>query len=79
MIYVKSLLAGIAAMVAAALVVPFVATLVPTIKYGPTGVTWNAFNPLQALVQWPFAWFLATIIFGASFYWEFQDVSRHNR
>jgi hypothetical protein len=78
-IYVRSILAGIAAVVTSAVVLSFVALLVPTIRYGPMAETWNVFNPLSALVRWPLAWFLATIIFGAGFYWEWQNVSSQDR
>jgi len=61
-IYVKSIPAGIAAVVAAALALSFVALAVPTITHGPSGDAWNVFNPVSALARRPLVWFLATII-----------------
>ena len=78
MIYVRSILAGIAA-VLAAVILSFVALLVPTIRYGPMGDAWNVFSPFSARVRWPLAWFLATIIFGAGIYWEWQNLSSQDR
>jgi hypothetical protein len=78
-IYVRSILAGIAVVLTAAVILSFVALLVPTIRYGPMAGTWNLFNPLSALVRWPLAWFFATIIFGAGFYWELQNVSNQDQ
>jgi len=78
-IYVRSILAGIAAVLAAAVILSFVALLVPTISYGPMGDAWNVFSPFSARVRWPLAWFLATIIFGAGFYWGWQNLSSQDR
>lgn len=75
MIYVRSILAGIAAVVVAALTRSFIALLLPTIKYGLIGDTWNVFNPLSALARWLLPWYPATIIVGAGFSWESQTVS----
>ena len=75
MIYVRSIFVGIAAVVAATLVLSFAALLVPTVKFRPIGATWIWFNPFPVLVRWPLAWLIATITFGAGFYWEWQNVS----
>ncbi len=71
MIYIKSIIAGIAAVTASAFVVAFVALLVPTIRYGALGDAWNAFSPLPELARWPLAWFLATVVFASAFAWEY--------
>lgn len=71
MIYIKSIIAGIAAVAAFAFVVAFVALLVPTIRYGALGDAWDAFRSLPELARWPFAWFLGSIVFVLAFTWEF--------
>jgi hypothetical protein len=78
-IYVRSILAGLVAVLAAAVILSFLALLVPTIRYGPMADAWNVFSPFSARVRWPLAWFLATIIFGAGFYWEWQNLSSQDR
>jgi len=43
------------------------------------GDAWNVFSPFSARVPWPLASFLTTIIFGAGFYWEWQNLSSQDR
>jgi len=69
MAYLKSMLAGLAALVICALVVPMVAVLVPTFHYRP------AVNPILLAAAWPVAWVVAAVIFAAGFYWEFCRAS----
>ena len=70
MIYIKSIIAGIAAVAASALIVSFVALLVPTMRVGALGDAWDAFRPLPELARWPLAWFVATVVFVSAFAWE---------
>ena len=77
--YIRSIIAGLAAVLVAALVLPFFAILVPTLKYRPLRGAWDVFNPFFELARWPFAWFLATVVFFSAFYWELENLRRGKR
>src|SRR5579863_2583144 len=72
MAYLKSVLAGLAALMICALVLPTVAVLVPTVQYRP------AVNPILLAAAWPMAWVVAAVSFTAGFYWEFRRASREH-
>jgi hypothetical protein len=78
MVYVKSILAGLAALAVSAVVLPVVALMAPTVRYRRGGYQGIGFDP-SSLIHWPFAWVVGAVIFGAAFYWEFQRASRASR
>ena len=75
MVYLKSILAGLAALVLCSLVLPAVVLLVPTIQFKPK------ITPISSclfLVHRPAAWVFASVIFAVGFYWEFQKAAKHS-
>jgi hypothetical protein len=78
MVYVKSILAGLAALVVSAVVIPIVALMAPTAMYRRGGYQRIGFHP-SFLAHWPVAWVVGAVIFGAGFYWEFQRASKVSR
>jgi hypothetical protein len=78
MVYVKSILAGLAALVVSAVVIPIVASMAPTVRYRRGGYPGIGFDP-SLLAHWPVAWVVGAVIFGAGFYWEFQRASKGSR
>jgi hypothetical protein len=78
MVYVKSILAGLAFVVVSALVLPVVALMAPTVRYRRGGYEGIGFDP-SLLVHWPVAWVVGAVIFSAGFYWELQRASRASR
>jgi hypothetical protein len=77
MVYVKSILAGLAAVIVSAVVLPIVALMAPTVRYRRGGYAGIGFDP-SWLAHWHFAWVVGAVIFGAAFYWEFQRLSKAN-
>jgi hypothetical protein len=75
MVYLKSVFAGITAVIVSAVVLPIVAMMVPTIRYRRGESYGIGFDP-SLLAHWPVAWVIGAVIFGAAFYWEFQKASR---
>jgi hypothetical protein len=78
MVYVKSILAGLAAVIVSAVVLPIVALMAPTVRYRRGGYPRVGFDP-SWLAHWHFAWVVGGVIFGAAFYWEFQRLSKANQ
>jgi hypothetical protein len=78
MVYVKSILAGLAAVVVSAVVLPIVALMAPTVRYRRGGYQGIGFDP-SLLVHWPVAWVVGAVVFSAGFYWEFQRASKAHR
>jgi hypothetical protein len=73
MINVKSLLAGIAAMVAA-LILYFGVLVVSVFREAPPGtvVGWD----VPSFTRQPFFWLIPLLDFATAFYWEFRRASR---
>jgi hypothetical protein len=73
MIYVKSLLAGVAAMVVAVILYVYILIL-PKLGDVPPGtvVGWD----VRSFTRQPLFWLIPLLAFAAAFYWEFRRASR---
>jgi len=71
MVYVKSLLAGIAALVIAAVLSPFVMLIYVYVVYRPAANQAVGWDPVSFAKQ-PLSWLIGTLIFLAGFLWEFR-------
>ncbi|MGA8313222.1 MAG: hypothetical protein WB755_24575 [Terriglobales bacterium] len=71
MIYAKSLVAGLAAVLLAIMLLPFVMAIYLRIVYKPFGNEVAGWDPI-GLARWPVAWAAGTLIFLIGFIWEFR-------
>jgi cell division protein FtsX len=70
-IYSKSLAAGLAAVLLAAMLLPFVMAVYFRIVYKPFGNEVAGWDPVS-FARWPVAWLVITLIFLIGFVWEFR-------
>jgi len=75
MIYVKSLVAGIAAVVIATILPPFLMGLYLYIAYKPKENEAIGWDPISFTKQ-PVAWLIIALIFVAGFVWEFRRAAK---
>jgi hypothetical protein len=69
-VYLKCIIVGVLALLAAAVLIPTIFIVVVLLIYRPNGIDmprWHVGSPLF--------WLLAIIIFGAGFFWKFQKLS----
>jgi hypothetical protein len=71
MIYIKSTLAGIAALIIAG----FLSLVFLVIKFRPTPGGTPGWDPIS-LMKSQIVWIVMLLVFGLAFYWEFQRASR---
>ena len=71
MVYAKSLAAGLAAVLLAAMLLPFVMAVYGRIVYKPFGNEVVGWDPI-GLAKWPVAWLVVSLIFLIGFTWEFR-------
>jgi hypothetical protein len=74
MVYVKSLGAGIIALVIATILSPFIVGLYLQIAY-PTRDVAVGWDPVS-FAKWPPAWFIGAAIFMTGFLWEFRRTAK---
>jgi hypothetical protein len=67
-VYAKSLVAGVAAVLLATMLLPFVMAMYARIVYKPFGDEVVGWDPV-GLAKWPVAWVVATLIFLIGFVW----------
>ena len=70
-VYLKSIIVGILALLAAAVLIPTILIGVVLLIHRPDGIDMPRWH-----VESPLFWLLAIIIFGAGFFWEFQRLSK---
>ncbi len=75
MVYLKSVLAGIAAVVIAMALSPFVAMLYIYLAYKPTGDEQLGWDPVS-FAKTPAVWLIIALIFAAGFFWEFRQMTK---
>ena len=73
MIYVKSLLAGVAALVAAAILY-FGVLVASAFRKAPPGTVVGV--DIRGFTRQPFFWLIPLLAFATAFYWEFRRASR---
>jgi hypothetical protein len=73
MIYVKSLLAGVAAMVVA-LILYFGVLVASVFRKAPPGTVVGV--DVRSFTRQPFFWLIPLLAFATAFYWEFRRASR---
>ena len=71
MIYAKSLAAGLAAVLLAAMLLPFVMAVYLRIVYKPFANEVAGWDPVS-FARWPVAWLVVTLIFVIGCIWEFR-------
>ena len=71
MVYVKSLLAGLAALIIATVLSPFVMGIYLYVVYKPAANEGIGRDPISFAKQ-PLYWLIAALIFWAGFIWEFR-------
>ena len=75
MIYVKSLVVGIAAVVIATILSPFLMGLYLYIAYKPKENEAIGWDPIS-FTKRPVAWLIIALIFVAGFVWEFRRAAK---
>jgi hypothetical protein len=76
MLYLKCVIAGIAALVIAAVVLPVImGILLYTFIRPPAGTT-IGFDPVSIAKSSPTVWLIALFVFAAGFYWEFHRLTK---
>lgn len=77
MLYLKCVIAGIVALVIAAVVLPVMAILLYTlIVRPPAGTAVIGFDPVSIAKSSPTVWLIALIVFAAGLYWEFHRLEK---
>jgi hypothetical protein len=75
MIYLKSVIAGIAALIISAALFPIVGILLYTLIARPQADSAIGWDPVSAAKS-PTVWLIALIVFSAGFYWEFHGLTK---
>jgi hypothetical protein len=75
MIYFKSAIAGIVALVVSTVLFPVLGILLYTLVTRPPAGTAIGWDPVSAAKS-PTVWLVASAVFGAGFYWEFHRLTK---
>jgi hypothetical protein len=78
MLYLKCVIAGIAALVIAAVVLPVMGILLFSLIVRPPAGEAIAFDVVSIAKSSPTVWLIALIVFAAGFYWEFRRLTKRN-
>jgi hypothetical protein len=76
MLYLKCVIAGIAALVIASVVLPVMGILLLTLIVRPPTGTQIGFDPVSIAKSSPTVWLIALIVFASGFYWEFHRLMK---
>jgi len=76
MLYLRSVVAGIVALVIASVVLPIVGILLLTLMARPRAGTTIGFDPISIAKSSPTVWLIGLIVFVSGFYWEYRRLVR---